>query len=243
VLAVAAIVLVMAAANVATNVLPSRWTVPLCVVAAAVLLAIGLAGGLSAADLGFGAGTLLAGLGWAVLLVLAVAVTYAAAGALPRTRVAFADRRVTEAGGRRVAWKALVSIPFGTVLLEEIAFRSVLFGAVLVRFGAGWAVAVTSVLFGLWHIAPASAMHESHEAVGAALGTGRRAGLLAVLATVAFTAAAGLVFAGLRLWTGSVLPPMGLHWAVNGLGVAVAWWLASRHRIGDRAATGTGDAP
>jgi len=243
VLALAAIVLVMAAANVATNVMPSRWTVPLCVAGAAVLLALGVADGLSAAELGFGAGTLLPGLGWAVLLVVAVAVTYAAAGAMPRTRVAFADRRITEAGGRQVAWKALVSIPFGTVLLEEVAFRSVLFGAVLVRYGAGWAVAVTSVLFGLWHVVPARAMHQSHEAVGAALGAGRRAGVLAVLATVAFTAAAGLLFAVLRLWTGSVLPPMGLHWAVNGLGVAVAWWLASRRPIGDRATAGTGDAP
>jgi membrane protease YdiL (CAAX protease family) len=235
VLAVAAIVLVMALANVATNLLPSRWTVPICVVAAAVLLALGLAADLSAADLGFGAGTLLAGLGWAALLVLGVAVTYAVAGAVPRTRVAFADRRVTEAGGRTVAWRALVSIPFGTVLLEEVAFRSVLFGAVLVRFGAGWAVVVTSVLFGLWHVAPATAMHQAHDAVGAAFGSGRRAGLLAVLATVAFTTGAGLVFAGLRLWTGSVLPPIGLHWAVNGLGVAVAWWLAYRRLIGDRA--------
>jgi membrane protease YdiL (CAAX protease family) len=67
--------------------------------------------------------------------------------------------------------------------------------------------------------------------------------MLAVLATVAFTAAAGLLFAVLRLWTGSVLPPMGLHWAVNGQGVAVAWWLASRHPIGDRATTDTSDAP
>jgi membrane protease YdiL (CAAX protease family) len=30
----------------------------------------------------------------------------------------------------------------------------------------------------------------------------------------------------LRVWTDSVLPPIGLHWALNGMGVAVAWWLA-----------------
>jgi len=39
------------------------------------------------------------------------------------------------------------------------------------------------------------------------------------------TAVGGVGFALLRVWTDSVLPPIGLHWALNGLGVAVAWWL------------------
>ena len=38
----------------------------------------------------------------------------------------------------------------------------------------------------------------------------------------------GVAFGLLRLWTGSVLPPMGLHWAVNAVGLAAAWALARR---------------
>ena len=42
---------------------------------------------------------------------------------------------------------------------------------------------------------------------------------------------AAFVFATLRVWTGSLLPPIGLHWALNGMGVALAWWLADRRPV------------
>jgi membrane protease YdiL (CAAX protease family) len=228
----AAVVVVMVAANIAMNRLPGRWYVPVCVVSAGCLLVLARIDGLDAADLGLGAGTLVPGLLWAVALVLAVALLYSGVAALPRGRVLFADRRVTTAGAREVAQRMLVSIPFGTVLLEETAFRSVLFAVVTVRYGIWWAVAVSSVLFGLWHILPTLPMHESHDAVQRALGTGRRGRWIAVLMGVASTAVGGVVFALLRVWTDSILPPIGLHWALNGMGVAVAWWLARITRNG-----------
>jgi membrane protease YdiL (CAAX protease family) len=221
-----AVVIVMVAANLAMNLLPGRWYVPVCLLGAGCLLVLARIDGLNAADLGLAAGTILPGLFWALLLVLVVAVLYASGAAVPRTRGLFADRRVTSAGGRQVVGRMLVSIPFGTVLLEETAFRCVLFAVVAIRHGTAWAVGVTSVLFGLWHILPALPMHESHEAVRSALGTGRRGRWIAVGMGVATTAVGGMVFAMLRVWTNSVLPPIGLHWALNGMGVAVAWWLA-----------------
>jgi membrane protease YdiL (CAAX protease family) len=229
---VVAVLLVMVAANIAMNLLPGRWYVPICVVGAGCLLVLAAIDGLDATDLGLGAGTVLPGLLWALLLVLLVAVLYAGGAAVPRTRGLFADQRAMSAGGREVAFRMLVSIPFGTVLLEETAFRSVLFAVVSVRYGPWWAVAVTSVLFGLWHILPSLPMHESHEAVQRAFGAGRRGRSIAVLTGVASTAVGGVVFAMLRLWTDSVLPPIGLHWALNGMGVAVAWWLARITRDG-----------
>jgi membrane protease YdiL (CAAX protease family) len=39
------------------------------------------------------------------------------------------------------------------------------------------------------------------------------------LGTVLITGAAGVLFAELRRRSGSVVAPMGLHWAVNALGV------------------------
>ena len=228
----AAVLVVMVAANIAMNLLPGRWYVPICVLGAGCLLVLAWIDGLDAADLGLGAGTVLPGLLWALLLLLVVALVYASGAAVSRTRRLFADRRVMSAGGREVAYRMLVSIPFGTVLLEETAFRSVLFAAVDVRHGTAWAVAVTSVLFGLWHILPTIPMHEAHEAVRGALGTGRRGRWVAVGTGVAGTAIGGVVFAMLRVWTDSVLPPIGLHWALNGMGVAVAWWLARITRSG-----------
>lgn len=222
----------MVAVNVAMNRLPGRWYVPICVLGAGCLLLLARIDGLDAAALGFGAGTILPGLFWALVLVLVVAALYAGGAAVPRTRGLFADRRVTSAGGRQVVSRMLVSIPFGTVLLEETAFRCVLFAVVDVRYGTAWAVGVTSVLFGLWHILPAVPMHESHDAVRSAFGSGPRGRWITVGMGVATTAVGGVVFAMLRVWTDSVLPPIGLHWALNGLGVAVAWWLARITRNG-----------
>ena len=42
---------------------------------------------------------------------------------------------------------------------------------------------------------------------------------VAILGTVAFTAASGVVFCELRRRSGSLLAPAGLHWATNGLSV------------------------
>jgi membrane protease YdiL (CAAX protease family) len=223
-----AVVLVMVAVNVATNRLPQRWYVPVCVLGSALLLTLAWLDGLSAEDLGLGRGTILPGLLWAGLIVLLVGVVYVVAAAWPRTRGAFADRRAMDASGRSVAVRALIAIPFGTVLLEETAFRGVLFGMLSDRHGTAWAVTGTSVLFGLWHVLPASTMHASHEGVASVLGRDRRGLVLAVLTTVLFTAAGGVVFAFLRLWSDSLLPPIGLHWALNGMGVAVAWWLGQQ---------------
>ena len=46
--------------------------------------------------------------------------------------------------------------------------------------------------------------------------------LLTVLGTVVFTAVAGVVFAELRRRSGSVVAPLVLHWATNGLAVVAA---------------------
>src|SRR5437899_9114933 len=119
------VLLVMAIANIATNLLPERWYVPVCVLTSLVLFLVAWLDGLSAADLGLGRGTVLPGLAWAAGLIAIVSVCYAAAAAVPRMRGAFADRRAMEASGPAVAQRMFLAIPFGTVLLEETAFRGV----------------------------------------------------------------------------------------------------------------------
>jgi membrane protease YdiL (CAAX protease family) len=46
--------------------------------------------------------------------------------------------------------------------------------------------------------------------------------LVTVAGTVLFTAVAGVVFAELRRRSGSIVAPMLLHWATNGLAVVAA---------------------
>jgi membrane protease YdiL (CAAX protease family) len=149
----------------------------------------------------------------------AVGLVYAAAVTLPATRVAFVDTRGA-APLATVLFAALVRIPFGTVMLEELAFRGLLPALV----GGGWwrATLVSSGLFGLWHVLPSLGYATSNAAAGA-LGPGP-----AVLGTVAFTATAGVVFRAGQRWSGHLVTPMLLHVATNSLGALVAWWVVTR---------------
>lgn len=189
------------------------------------LLALGLLDGNSWTDMGFGVAYLLPGLMWAGICIGGVTLIYLVGSAFRRTRTAFHDERMSELTGSRLMFQALIEVPFGTVLFEEIAFRSVLFSMLVRREGLLFGVVVSSVLFGLWHILPSIGTHEQNPALGSVTGGGLRGNIIAVTLSVLTTTVAGVLFAGLRLISGSVLAPMGLHWATNGLGYAFSWIL------------------
>jgi membrane protease YdiL (CAAX protease family) len=155
--------------------------------------------------------------------VVVVTAGYLVAASFQKGRNAMHDERVAEMSGPRLMFQALVEVPFGTVLFEEIAFRAVLFSMLARRFGIIWAIVISAILFGLWHILPSIGTHEQSAALGSVVGEGRRGNILAVALSVLTTTIAGVIFAGLRLVSGSVLAPMGLHWATNGMGYFFSW--------------------
>lgn len=223
------VVLTLVGINVANHVLGwnSLWLGP---VGAAGLLAYGRAAGLTWSQLGLGRHAHRAGLRWGGAVIAVVAAVYAVGVLLPVTRTAFLDARyhLPPAGALLTAF---VLIPLGTILLEEVAFRSVLWGA-LARHSRIWQVLLASSgLFGLWHVLPALASAAGNQAIGAAVaGLGPFAQYAVVGGTVVFTALGGLVAGELRRRSGSVLASMGMHWATNALGVlfgVLAWRLAS----------------
>jgi membrane protease YdiL (CAAX protease family) len=221
-LVLGAVLVVLAAVNVA-----DRYGPPGTGLVAGPLVAFGLVllarrAGLTWHDLGLSRSTVLPGLRYALGAVLAVAVVYAVGVAIPFTRPAFADVRYHLHLGAALL-TALIVVPLGTVLLEEVAFRGVLLGLVHRHRGAVWASVTSSVLFGLWHILPSLHLAQANRAVGAALG-GR---VLTVLAAVGFTALAGLLLCELRRRSGSLLAAAALHWATNGLGVLLIAGLAA----------------
>ena len=144
------------------------------------LLAMGLLDGNSWTDMGLGVRYLVPGLVWAALCIGGVTVVYLIGSVFKRTRVAFHDERMSDLTGSRVMFQALVEVPFGTVLLEEIAFRAVLFSMLVRRYGLVWGVVGSSVLFGLWHVLPSIGTHEQNPALGSVVGSGRRGNILAV---------------------------------------------------------------
>ena len=189
------------------------------------LLAVGLLDGNSWTDMGLGWRYLLPGLIWAAAAIGLITAVYVVGSLFRRTRAAFHDERMGKMSGGRLMFQALVEVPFGTVLFEEIAFRGVLFAMLARRYGLVWAIVGSALLFGLWHILPSIGTHEQNPALGSVVGEGRKGNILAVLLSVLTTALAGVLFAGLRVFSGSVLAPMGFHWATNGLGYAFSWVL------------------
>ncbi len=223
-------------ASVVTYRMPDRYYVPTALFLALAFLGCGQKGGLSFAEMGLGPRAALSGLIWGGGVFAIVGLAYGAGIHIPHLEPLFADKRSQEASGRQIAAKALVDVPLGTVILEELAFRGVVFGLVAqlwrdTRGGSGTVAAIvaSSLLFGLWHVLPSLSMHESH-AMSEKLGQGRRGRVVAVLGTVVATGLAGVGFALLRVWSGSLLAPMGLHWALNSFGSVAAWWVGRRAR-------------
>lgn len=216
--------------NVWVHVGPRRAHVVTGPTSALLLIATAHAAGLSWEELGLSRVHLLAGIGYGAAAAGAIAVVYAVGMAIPLTRRMFLDTRY-RIPMRAAVMTSLVTIPLATVIFEEVAFRSVLWGLIAADHGTARATVMTSTLFGLWHLLPAvdvaatsTAINRSEEPAG-----GRRV-FLTVLGTVVFTALAGLVFAELRRRSGSVVAPLLLHWATNGLAVVAAsrLWQVSR---------------
>ena len=196
---------------------------PTCVAAAGLLVVLARRDGCSWTALGLDPGSLGSGLRWAGALVAAVLLGYLVAVALPPTRQAFADTRATSLSGAALLWHLLVRIPLGTALLEELAFRGVMYAMVERRHGVRAAVAGTSLLFGLWHVLPSLGLRRANAVAAGVLGAGTTGAVVAVVAATAGTALAGAVFCELRRRSGGLLAPFALHWALNALGLLVAW--------------------
>ena len=216
--------------NVLTNLVLPEWSyVPYRVVTVAVVLILAVRlGGLSWAELGLARADLGRGLRWGGVCMGAVAAVYVVGALLPWTQDLFRDDRVAELSGGEVLYAALIAVPFGTVLAEELVFR----GAILGLGNRIWrtvaAVAVSSLLFGVWHVAPAWDITEVNPDAEELSAGVPYAQALGVVVAVIGTSIAGAVFCWLRLRSRSLLAPAMLHVATNSFGYLAAWFVLSR---------------
>lgn len=201
------VIVLMVTSNVATNlVLPASWYLPWNLAMTAALLAVALGwSGRDRNELGLAPGAIGSGLRWGTAAASAMIGVLAVAAALPSTRDWFVDERAP-ASSVELLWQTAVRIPFGTVLMEEVAFRGVLPSVLATTTTPRRAVVGSIGAFGLWHILPAW-------------------GVDSVVGTVVVTTAFGAVCWWLRDRSGSLLAPIALHTATNS-GAAVAAYLA-----------------
>lgn len=231
-----AVVGALAVLNVVRHLVPaaSTWV---SATASLVLVAHARRRGLSWAQLGMSRDQVRSGGLWGLGTIAAVGAVYLVGVLVPRTRPAFLDSRHDVALPEALS-TAFVGIPLGTVLLEEVAFRSVLPGMLARHTDTAKAHALSSALFGLWHVLPSLRFASARGlaspgvtrpvwaldgaadgAVGVRATPTARSAVPVVLSTVAFTAVGGAVAAQLRRRSDSVLASAGMHWATNGLGV------------------------
>lgn len=217
------VLLVLGGLKVGTAVLGVTGAVVGVIATVGVLAVTTRAGRATWHDLGLSPHALRKGVIWSLgffsLFAAGFALTALAAKVLPAVADWVQSLQVTAPEPRTLALQALVTIPLGTVLIEEVAFRGAL-PALLGRAGAGTrtAIGISAVLFGLWHIVPSltAAMADQQSATPV---------WLVVVGTVLFTTASGIGLGWLRHRSRSLLPPMFVHLATNSLGVALLWFL------------------
>lgn len=162
--------------------------------------------GLTLADLMLGAG-------------LGVALTLPLFGGLlfERTRRMLADERVAGLSGAHLVYQVVIRVPIGTAAFEELAFRGVLFAAWLQVGSITVAALISSIAFGLWHIAPTVNLIAANTPT-----LGPRARIKAVGATVLAMTGAGVALVWLRVETGGLAAPWALHATLNSLATVAA---------------------
>ena len=225
---ITATVLALVAVNVGSNrLVPAAWYVPFAVVAAGFLLWVGRrVDGLSWDQLGLAREHMGAGLRWGACAGGIVLAVYVVGFVLPSTHDAFLDGRVEHRSLGWVLVASLLRVPLGTVLLEEVAFRSVLPAALATRLRLRWAVGLSALAFGLWHVLPALGLQHVNPVADDTVGD--LPGWITVVGAVVSTAAVGVFFWWLRDRSKSLLAPMALHWSTNALGYVFAWWAWNR---------------
>ena len=196
--------------------------IPLNLAMAGAIFAASRRFGLSGVELGLERSAIRSGLKWGGVVTAVVAGGLGVAVAVPGLHPLLDDARVAGIGLGLLAYRALLRIPLGTVVLEELAFRGVIFGAWARLSGAVHAAIGSSVVFGLWHIRPAIELLDVNDLAGS---VGPR--IAAVTAAVILTAGAGLFFCFLRIRNRSLLAPVLAHATINSLATVAAFVVRS----------------
>jgi membrane protease YdiL (CAAX protease family) len=211
---------VLVVANVVSNrVIPAPLYVPWNLAVAAILLVLARR---RVDDAALGLGEWRRGAAFGAVLSVATLVVMLVALAMPVFRQLYDDRRVDD-DVVNVLYQALVRVPFGTVLLEEVAFRSVVPALAAERRGVLRGSVIASVLFGLWHVLPAWNLNEANQVAGDIFGSGVAGTALTVAFGVIGTTFAGLWWCWIRYRSRSILATVMAHTATNTIGYLLAF--------------------
>jgi membrane protease YdiL (CAAX protease family) len=213
-------VAVLAVHNVVGNLWLPQWTyVPVNLMVGAILVVVAFGAGVTRDDITGPRARMGRGLVVGSALGAGVAAILAVAAAIPGARDAFSDDRVVGVGAAGLLYHVVVRIPLGTALFEEAAFRGVVPALARGTTTPMLANLLAAVLFGLWHVIPASSV-ASGNAAASSLSTG-----VVVAGAVVATGAAGLGLSWLKDHHG-LAAPLVLHAVMNSAAFTAAWLAA-----------------
>jgi membrane protease YdiL (CAAX protease family) len=238
---VAAIVLACIALDVAANsVLPRRLHIPVSLATAAGVTWLGAKAGVPLREQGMAARDTPRGFLYGVAASLPSAVALVAASRHRSLGAFYQQEAIARATPGWAAYEAFVRVPFGTALPEEMIFRGTSMALLARRRSRLTTLAVSSLLFGLWHIAPTAQRLDELPHVRK-LPPGYQVGHIA--GSVVSTALAGIVLGWLRLRSGSIVAPWLAHTTANASGYAAAWLAARRRHASRRMARNLSESP
>ncbi len=218
----AAVLCMLVVWNLTANlVVPEAASLLVSAAGVAILLVIARHAGATWDDLGLRPGTWQGGLRVGAAAMAVITATTVVLAAVPATRTFLADDRFLGEGVGEMVYETMVRIPLATALGEEIAFRGVVLGLLLLWVSPLRAMLVSAALFGIWHVLPAISALETSEAVDVVPGAAGAFG--AVIGQVLVTGFAGFGFAWLRFRGNSLVSPVLAHWAINGTAYLAGW--------------------
>jgi membrane protease YdiL (CAAX protease family) len=214
-----------------TRLVPPPAYVPANLMAAAGAVTVARRAGVPLSAMGLERRSLRSGLAIGTVAAIPIALAVAGGVMLPATRRYFADERAIRGGSGYALYEGLLRIPLGTALAEEVIFRGALLGWLERRRGRRAAVALSSAVFGLWHVLPTFDGLRTNPVGSLTAGRPPRVAGAAALAVLT-TAGAGWTFAWLRFRAGSVLAPAIAHASMNGFAFAAGRLLARQNGVG-----------
>lgn len=197
--------------------IPRSWHAAANSIAAIVSISAAWLMGLSLNSLGLSPSSVIKGsiIGLAAsLLIIGSALLLAS---LPFLRSYFLSQHsILKSRTSLIVYETVIRIPLVTALFEEVIFRAFLLGVFMLYMPTAWAIVLSSVVFGLWHISPSiNSMNENHYKSIKSKDSSR----LYIGANVLFTTLAGIGFCLLRIMSGSIAAPWLVHWSINAGGV------------------------
>jgi membrane protease YdiL (CAAX protease family) len=115
-----------------------------------------------------------------------------------------------------ILYTVLFTLPIFTVLLEELAFRGVLFGVLHTLVSQNIAVLISSLSFGIWHVFSAGAISTS-----ALPDSVPKIAIVVVI--ILATTLAGVFLTWTRIKSGSLVAPILIHWTINSMGILLSY--------------------